>query len=127
MYNCSWINIYVVNDAGFAFNRFRYDSAFQRGFKAGGSLLAQGSVVLGRYGRAIPAAPYDPESEIETAEDQESDLESWARREGYWYSNPIDYYKQQGYLFYGFGGEAQVFTEGDAFVHKYAEPGIMII
>ncbi len=33
-------------------------------------------MVLGRYGRTISEAPYDSESEIETAMDQEADLEN---------------------------------------------------
>ena len=72
--------IYAVNNAGTAFNRFRYDPAFQRGFEAGGRLLGEGSAVLGRYGRPVPEAPYNPESELETAMDQESDLENRARK-----------------------------------------------
>ena len=106
-----------MNDAGIAFNRFRYDPAFQRGFEAGGSLLVQGSHVLGRYGSTVSEAAYDQESEVETALEQESDLELWARNNGYWITQPQFYYRQLGYQFYGFGGEAQVYTEGDVFVH----------
>ncbi len=112
-----------MNDAGIAFNRFRYDPAFQRGFEAGGSLLVQGSHVLGRYGCTISEASYDQESEVETALDQESDLEHWARNNGYWITQPQLYYRQLGYQFYGFGGEAQVYTEGDVFVHKICRIG----
>ncbi len=35
------------------------------------------TLVLGRYGRTISEAPYDSESEIETAMDQEADLEKF--------------------------------------------------
>ena len=112
-----------MNNAGTAFYRFRYDPAFQRGFEAGGALLVQGSLVLGRYGRAVPEAPYNPEAEIETAMDQESDLENWARVNGVWQNQPQDYYKQKGYNFYGYGGEAQVFSEGDVYVHKVCRTG----
>lgn len=117
------INVIIVNNAGTALNRFRYDSAFQRGFETGGSLLVQGAVVLGRYGRTIPEAPYNPESEVETAMDQESDLETWARSNGCWYSNPQGHYKNLGYKFYGFGGEAQVYSESDTYVHKVCRTG----
>ena len=55
-----------MDNAGITFNRFRNDQAFQQGFEAGGRILGQGSLVLGRYGRTISEAPYDPESEIET-------------------------------------------------------------
>lgn len=68
-----------MDNAGATFNRFRNDQAFQRGFEAGGRILGQGSLVLGRYGRTISEAPYDSESELETAMDQEADLENWAR------------------------------------------------
>ena len=64
-----------MDNAGITFNRFRNDQAFQQGFEAGGRILGQGSLVLGRYGRTISEAPYDSESEIETAMDQEADLE----------------------------------------------------
>ena len=66
-YTCTEKLSHIVNDAGIAFNRFRNDPAFQRGFEAGGRLLVQGSLVLGRYGGSVSEAPYDPESEIETA------------------------------------------------------------
>ena len=65
-----------MDNAGITFNRFRNDQAFQQGFEAGGRILGQGSLVLGRYGRTISEAPYDSESEIETAMDQEADLEN---------------------------------------------------
>ena len=113
----------LVNDAGTALNRFRYDSAFQPGFEAGGSLLVQGSLVVGRYGCTVSTAPYDPEIESETAINQETDLEDWARQMGCWYDHPQDHYKEQGYQFYGFGGEAQVFAEGDLYVHKVCRTG----
>ena len=112
-----------MNNARTSFNRFRNDPAFQRGFEAGGSLLVQGSLVLGRYGCAVPEAPFNPESEIETALDQESDLENWARKNDCWYTYPQEHYKQLGYQFYGFGGEAQVFSERDSYVHKVCRIG----
>ena len=68
-----------MDNAGIAFNRFRNDPAFQRGFEKGGRILGQGSLVLGRYGRTISEAPYDSEFELETAMDQEADLGNWAR------------------------------------------------
>jgi hypothetical protein len=46
--------------------------------------------------------------------DQESDLENWARMNGYWHDKPQEYYKSLGYKFYGYGGEAQVYAEGDS-------------
>ena len=116
-------NLYAVNDAGTAFNRFRYDSAFQRGFEAGGKLLVEGAMVLGGYGCTVPEAPYNPEAEIETAMDQETDLENWARLNQYWIDDPQSHYKGNGYLFYGYGGEAQVFAEGDTYVHKVCRTG----
>lgn len=76
-----------MDNAGVTFNRFRNDPAFQQGFSAGGSILGGASLVLGRYGSTVSTAPYDPESEIETALDQESDLENWARTSGYWHDN----------------------------------------
>ena len=78
---------------------------------------------MGRYGRSVSTAPYDPKSEIETAMDQEADLENWARINGYWYDSPQDYYRSLGYKFYGYGGEAQVYTEGDTYVHKVCRIG----
>ena len=112
-----------MNDAGIAFNRFQNDPAYQRGFEEGGRILGQGTLVLGRYGRTVSTAPYDPESEIESASDQESDLEKWARCNGYWHENPHDYFRKQGYNFYGFGGEAQVYAEEDHYVHKICRIG----
>ena len=56
-----------MNDAGFTFNRFQNDPAYQRGLEEGGRILGQGTFVLGRYGRTVSTAPYDPESEIESA------------------------------------------------------------
>ena len=112
-----------MNNAGTALNRFPNDPAFQQGFEAGGRLLVQGSLVLGRYGRPVPEAPYNPEAEIETAMDQESDLEDWARSNDCWHNHPQEYYRQLGYQFYGYGGEAQVYTEGDSFVHKVCRTG----
>lgn len=97
----------IVDNAGITFNRFRNDQAFQQGFEAGGRILGQGSLVLGRYGRTISEAPYDSESEIETAMDQEADLENWARLNGYWHNDLHSYYKELGYKFYGFGRDAQ--------------------
>ena len=90
-----------MDNAGITFNRFRNDQAFQQGFEAGGRILGQGSLVLGRYGRTISEAPYDSESEIETAMDQEADLENWARLNGYWHDDPHAYYKELSYKFYG--------------------------
>lgn len=112
-----------MDNAGITFNRFRNDQAFQQGFEAGGRILGQGSLVLGRYGRTVSTAPYYPESELETAMDQESDLENWARMNGCWHNNPQEYYKSLGYKFYGYGGEAQVYTERDSFVHKVCRTG----
>ena len=112
-----------MDNAGVTFNRFRNDPAFQQGFETGGRILGQGSLVLGRYGRTVSTAPYDPESEIETAMDQESDLENWARANGCWFDNPHEYYKSIGYRFYGYGGEAQVYSEGDVYVHKICRTG----
>lgn len=112
-----------MDNAGITFNRFRNDQAFQQGFEAGGRILGQGSLVLGRYGRTISEAPYDSESEIETAMEQEADLENWARLNGCWHDDPHAYFKEQGYKFYGYGGEAQVYTEGDSYVHKICRTG----
>lgn len=112
-----------MNNAGITFNRFCNDPAFQQGFRAGGELLGQAALVLGGYGSTVSEAPYNPESEIETAMDQESDLESWARLNGVWHSSPQEYYKSLGYKFYGYGGEAQVYTEEDHFVHKVCRVG----
>ena len=105
--------IYAVNNAGTSFYRFPNDPAFQQGFESGGGLLGQASLVLGGYGRPVPEAPYDPESEIENAMDQESDLEHWARSNDCWHTHPQEYYKGLSYQFYGFGGEAQVYADGD--------------
>ncbi len=55
--------------------------------------------------------------------DQESDLENWARKNGCWHIHPQEYYKSLGYQFYGFGGEAQVYAEGNVFVHKVCRTG----
>ena len=55
--------------------------------------------------------------------DQEADLENWARENGCWYDNPHSYYKDRNYQFYGYGGEAQVYLEGDMFVHKICRTG----
>ena len=87
-----------MDNAGITFNRFRNDQAFQHGFEAGGRILGQGSLVLGRYGRTISEAPYDSESEIETAMEQEADLENWARLNGYWHDDPNAYFKGLGIL-----------------------------
>lgn len=107
-----------MEDAGIAFNRFRFDPSFQRGFEAGGPLLVQGSVVVGRYGRAVSSAPYDAESEREAAVDQERALEEWARSHDCWFLRIADLFRERGYKFYGYGGEAQVYAEQDAYVHK---------
>ena len=112
-----------MSDAGITFNRFQNDPAYQRGFEKGGRILGQGTLVLGRYGRTVSTAPYDPESEIESASDQEFELEKWARCNGFWHENPHDYFRKQGYNFYGFGGEAQVYAEEDYYVHKICRTG----
>lgn len=112
-----------MNNAGTEFNRFQKDPAYQRGFEDGGRILGQGAMVLGRYGCTVSTAPYDPESEIESAMEQESDLEKWARANGHWYENPHSYYGSMGYSFYGYGGEAQVYAEGDRYVHKICRTG----
>ena len=85
--------------------------------------LSKNSADLGRYGRTISEAPYDSESEIETAMEQEADLENWARHSDYWHEDPHAYFKELGYKFYGYGGEAQVYTEGDGYVHKICRTG----
>lgn len=105
-------------DAETALNRFRKDPSFQRGLEAGGSLLVQGSVVVGRYGRAVSADPYDAEAEREASIEQERALEEWARENRGWVQDIVSLYHSLGYKFYGFGGEAQVYAEGDRYVHK---------
>jgi len=55
--------------------------------------------------------------------DQESDLEHWARSNNCWHTHPQEYYKSLGYQFYGFGGEAQVYADGDTYVHKVCRTG----
>ena len=73
-----------MEDAGTSFNRFRDDSQFQRGFEAGGRLLVEGSLVLGRYGRSIPEASSFEES-LADPENQETAIELWAKSHGYWF------------------------------------------
>lgn len=109
--------------AGITSNRFQKDSAFEQGFEAGGPLLGQAAMVLGRYGCSVSKASYDPSIEIDTAEEQEEVLQKWAGENGCWYSYPKKYYSDQGFKFYGFGGEASVYTEGDDYVHKVCRIG----
>jgi hypothetical protein len=108
----------VKQDAGTAFNRFRNDPSFQRGFESGGSLLVQGSVVVGRYGRAVSEAPYNAEAEREASIEQECALEEWALENHCWVQDIVSSYHSLGFKFYGYGGEAQVYAEGDKYVHK---------
>ena len=55
--------------------------------------------------------------------EQEHALEEWARSEDLWFPDPHQYYKEKGYVFYGYGGEAQVYAEADAYVHKICRIG----
>lgn len=73
---------------------------------------------MGRYGRAVSSAPYDAESEREAAVEQERALEEWARSQACWFLNIPQLFRERGYRFYGFGGEAQVYAEQDIYVHK---------
>lgn len=107
-----------MNDARITPNRFQNNPAFKRGFEAGGPLLGQAALVLGGYGFTVHEDSFDPKNEVETAEEQESVLEAYARERGFWYPDPLQHYKNLGYSFYGFGGEAQVFAEKDEYVHK---------
>lgn len=107
-----------MNDARITPNRFQNNPAFKRGFEAGGPLLGQAALVLGGYGFTVHEDSFDPKNEVETAEEQESVLEENARERGFWYPDPLQHYKNLGYSFYGFGGEAQVFAEKDEYVHK---------
>lgn len=108
----------MEQNAGVTFNRFRFDPSFQRGFEAGGSFLVEGSVVVGRHGRPVSSAPYDAESERELGIEQERALEEWAIARNVWFSDIPRSFRENGYRFYGFGGEAQVYAEKDCYVHK---------
>ncbi len=126
------INNTVIQDAETAFNKLRHYPSFQRGLESGGSLLVQGALVLGRYGGSVSAASFSPESDIDPAVDQEGLLESWAEAHSCWFPNANSHITAQGYRFYGFGGEAQVYAEQDKYVHKvcrigqYESPGRFI-
>ena len=80
--------------------------------------MGQAALVLGGYGFAVYKDSFDPRVEVDTAEEQESLLEDFFRTLGFWHTDPLRYYKDTGYSFYGYGGEAQVFAEKDQYVHK---------
>lgn len=107
-----------MNNARTSLYRFRDDSPFRGGLEAGGKFLVQGSLVLGRHGCTVPASALYSEIDLDIAERQESLIEDFSRSQSCWFDNPHQHYKAQGYLFYGYGGEAQVYTESDKFVHK---------
>ena len=111
-----------MKDARITLYRLRNDQAFQRGLEAGGELLVQASSVLGRNGGTV--------SEITSAEDDvdfalflEQKLEDWAVDSKVWFPQPEVYYREAGYQFYGYGGEAQIFAESDRYVHKICRVG----
>ena len=80
--------------------------------------MGQAALVLGGYGFAVYQDSFDPRVEVDTAEEQESLLEDFFLKLGFWHTDPLKYYKDTGYSFYGYGGEAQVFAERDQYVHK---------
>ena len=80
--------------------------------------MGQAALVLGGYGFAVYKDSFDPGIEVEKAEEQESLLEEYFRTLGFWYTDPLKQYKNIGYSFYGYGGEAQVYAEKDLYVHK---------
>ena len=112
-----------MKDAGVAFNRFRFDPAFQRGFEAGGRLLGQASMVLGGYDCPVSAAASQATVVFDSPEEEELSIAEWARMNGVWYANPKDFMISSGFRFYGFGGEAQVYSESDSYVHKICRTG----
>lgn len=113
----------VIQDAGTAFNKLRPYPSFQRGLESGGSLLVQSAMVLGRYGGPVSTASLSPESESDSAVDQEGLLTDWAQAHNCWFTNANSHLTAQGYRFYGFGGEAQVYAEKDEYVHKVCRIG----
>lgn len=113
-----------MKDAGITSNKFRNDSAFQRGLEAGGRLLVEGSVVLGQNGGSVPSASSSADlSDTDIPYEQELLIEKLALARDCWFDNPRIYYDRCGYRLYGYGGEAQVFAEGDSYVHKICRTG----
>ena len=108
----------MINDASTAFNRFRDYPSLQQGLELGGELLVRASVVAARNGSTVSQDSYDPESEAERGLTQESEIESFSRLNNCWHDDPNAYFRSLGYVFYGYGGEAQVYLEGDSYVHK---------
>ena len=113
-----------MKNAEVAFHRFRFDSPFQQGFEAGGRLLVDAALVLERDDRTISATSSKSDGEIaDAASQQEFVVENWARQDGCWIVDPHNFYREKNYRFYGYGGEAQVYSEEDNFVHKICRIG----
>ena len=106
----------MINDASTAFNRFRDYPSLQQGLELGGELLVRASVVAARNGSTVSQDSYDPESEAERGLTQESEIESFSRLNNCWHDDPNAYFRPLGYVFYGYGGEAQVYLEGDSYL-----------
>lgn len=113
----------MKNNAGTAFYQLRPYPAFQRGLEEGGPILVHGAMVLGANGSSVSAAPHNPEADEDLALEQENLLKKWAIDNNCWYPNANLEYSSRGYKFYGYGGEAQVYTEEDTFVHKVCRIG----
>ena len=116
-----------MNDAGITFNRFQNDPAYQRGFEEGDRILDQGTLVLGWYGCTVSTDPYDPESEIESASDQDSDLENGLDAMDIVMKIPMTFLENKAIVSTASVGRLRFMPKGITMSIRYVEQGNMII
>jgi len=80
-------------------------------------------MVLGANGLPVSKTSTGSEIDSDIQDTQEAALKGWAVLNNVWYEDPQSYYKCKGFRYYGFGGEAQVYSEDDAYVHKICRTG----
>lgn len=94
------------------FNRLGANPALQEGLRKAGVLAIAASIVTQRCGCSVSDAQLDEESEYDRSLEQFSLVKGFAELEKCWYETPSQFesiIKEQGFSFYGYGGESRVF------------------